>query len=206
MSVCATGTTERPLRAELLPYLGRHILRLGRVLRQPRGHMLLTGAAGSSRKSAARLAAFIACARLLEVRPARTQQSNQCLVLPRARYLVVRCNTTQLHFGYGVGTLHLQVDAMSSSSEAAASTVITSAVCQAGIENAKTVLLVSLRPDSSKQTWLAALSTLIVGGDVSTLLPKVEHEKASVWPTSVRGQDNCSQSIDKSYRLDKVLS
>jgi P-loop containing dynein motor region D4 len=65
---CVAGTADRPIRPELMPYLGQHVLRVGRVLRQSRGHMLLTGAAGSGHSSATRLAAFIACARLVEAR------------------------------------------------------------------------------------------------------------------------------------------
>lgn len=74
----------------------------------------------------------------------------------------------------------LQVDTMNSRSEAAVNAVIASAVCQAGIEDAKTVLLVSPRPDASQQTWLAALATLIASGDASTLLPKTQHKRVSI--------------------------
>lgn len=64
----APGTADHPVAPELLPYLESHTLRAGRVLRQPGGHMLLTGAAGSRRRSVARLAAFLASARLVEAR------------------------------------------------------------------------------------------------------------------------------------------
>ena len=160
----------------MLPYLGPHMLRVGRVLRQPGGHLLLTGAAGSGRRSAARLAAFLATARLVEARLSAFGPNHIC-----------RPAADDGHVQHGLIPMTvrwcwpLQVDAAGGASSATAvSDKIVSAVFRAGIQNAKTVILGSLPFNSNSMSWLATLATMVANeGDVSSCIPAVEHKRVS---------------------------
>lgn len=182
---CFTGTSGRPLRQEMLSYFSPRVLRLSRVLRQPRGHALLTGAAGSGRKSVARLTASIACAQVFEVRQTLLLYGTQfdtsagCML---ETYQVVFFSILQ-HACLVDTCLHcLQLDFQACTSEAATSDVLKSAICHAGMENAKTVLLVSLPPDGGNLSWTSALSHLLAGEDARQLLPAADHKKVTTVP------------------------
>lgn len=61
------GVSKRIVRSERLPLLEQHVLRMLRVLRLGSGHAVLQGGPGSGRRCSARLAAFIAGCRVVEV-------------------------------------------------------------------------------------------------------------------------------------------
>lgn len=76
-----------------------------------------------------------------------------------------------------------QVDAVDGFSEPAASDAVVSAVCRAGIQNAKTVLLLLLPSNNNNAAWLATVATAVANEeDVSSLVPANKHKQVSSMP------------------------